>query len=104
MKGTILDFLNLVVEKPELAKELGEMAGRYDFEFSDTVSDEQLEEVVGGTFGLARGTAPIPPDDSVAAEARRGAEAAKDLWRRAQALLEEIADRTQQNEQDLTRI
>ena len=50
MKGSILDFLKLAAEKPELAKELGELAGRYDFEFSGEVSDEELESVAGG-FG-----------------------------------------------------
>jgi len=48
MKGTVLDFLNLAVERPELAKELLELATKYDFEFTDEVSDEQLDDVAGG--------------------------------------------------------
>jgi glucose-6-phosphate isomerase len=51
VKGTILDFLNLATEKPELARELAELAKRHDFEFSDDVSDEDLEAVAGGTTG-----------------------------------------------------
>ncbi|MFC1639856.1 hypothetical protein ACFL3B_03720 [Gemmatimonadota bacterium] len=50
MKGPILDFLKLATEKPELAKELVELATKYDFEFSDEVSDEELEGVAGGTL------------------------------------------------------
>ena len=50
MKGTILDFLKLVNEKPELANELTQLAAKYDFEFSDEVSDEQLDDVAGGMF------------------------------------------------------
>ena len=49
MKGTILDFLNLAAEKPELAKELVELATKYDFEFtSDELSDADLDSVAGG--------------------------------------------------------
>ena len=48
MKGTILDFLKLAAEKPELAQQLIELAKKHDFEFSDEVSDTQLEQVAGG--------------------------------------------------------
>lgn len=48
MKGTILDFLELASEKPELAKKMIDLAAQYDFEFADDVSDEQLDDVVGG--------------------------------------------------------
>jgi len=50
MKGTIFDFLKLAVEKPELAKELSELATKYDFEFSDEeLSETELDQVAGGT-------------------------------------------------------
>ena len=50
MKGTILDFLKLATEKPELAKDLLELANKHDFEFTvpDEVSDEELDGVSGG--------------------------------------------------------
>jgi hypothetical protein len=61
MKGTILDFLNLAAEKPELAKELIELATKYDFEFAEEVSDEELEDVVGG---LTESSLTAPQTDS----------------------------------------
>jgi hypothetical protein len=49
MKGSILDFLNLATEKPDLAKELVELATKHDFEFtSDELSDADLDSVAGG--------------------------------------------------------
>ena len=49
MKGTILDFLNLATEKEALAKELLELATKYDFEFSDEeLSESELDQVAGG--------------------------------------------------------
>jgi len=48
MKGTILDFLKLASEKPELSRELVELAAKYDFTFTDELSDDQLEGVAGG--------------------------------------------------------
>ena len=53
MKGTILDFLKLATEKADLAEELIELATKHGFEFSDEVSDEDLEAVAGGTVQLA---------------------------------------------------
>ena len=53
MKGTILDFLKLATEKPDLTEELVELAAKHGFEFSDEVSDEDLEAVAGGTVQLA---------------------------------------------------
>lgn len=50
MKGTITDFLELVSTKPELSRELIELAARHGFEFSvDELSDSELRGVVGGT-------------------------------------------------------
>jgi len=50
MKGTVIDFLSLAGEKPELAKDLVELAAKYDFEFTnDELSDADLETVAGGT-------------------------------------------------------
>ena len=51
MKGNVLDFLKLVDEKPQLAQELVDLAARYDFEFSDAVTDEELEKIAGGMSG-----------------------------------------------------
>ena len=49
MKGTILDFLKLATEKEALAKDLLELATKYDFEFSDEeLSEAELDQVAGG--------------------------------------------------------
>ena len=53
MKGTILDFLKLAAEKPEVAKELAELAAKHGIEFSDEVRDEELESVAGGLEAVA---------------------------------------------------
>lgn len=52
MKGTILDFLNLAAEQPELGKELVELAAKHQFEFTlpDEVSDDALDGVAGGAI------------------------------------------------------
>jgi hypothetical protein len=54
MKGTILDFLKLAGEKPELAQELAKLAGKYDFEFApwDELSHSDLDSVAGGVGKL----------------------------------------------------
>jgi hypothetical protein len=52
MKGNILDFLKLAAEKPELAQELVDLAAKYEFEFSDEVSDEELDSVAGGATAV----------------------------------------------------
>jgi hypothetical protein len=44
----MLDFLKLAAEKQQLAEELVELARKHDFEFSDEVSNEELEKVAGG--------------------------------------------------------
>ena len=50
MKGTITDFLELVSTKPELSRELIELAARHGFVFSlDELSNSELQCVVGGT-------------------------------------------------------
>lgn len=50
MKGTVLDFLQLAGEKPQLARELVELAARHGFEFSDDeLSDSDLDAVAGGS-------------------------------------------------------
>ena len=50
MKGTITDFLELVSTKPELSRELIELAARHGFVFSlDELSNSELQRVVGGT-------------------------------------------------------
>ncbi len=50
MKGTITDFLELVSTKPELSRELIELAARHGFVFSlDELSNSELQGVVGGT-------------------------------------------------------
>jgi hypothetical protein len=59
MKGTILDFLKLATEKPELTKELVELATKYDFEFSDEVGDADLDAVAGGLVDIP----PVPLAD-----------------------------------------
>ena len=70
MNGTILDFLRIVAEKPDLTKEFVELAARHDFEFTDEVSDEDLDKVVGGVVRQPSGftaTAPqtlLPSDSS----------------------------------------
>ena len=74
MKGTILDFLKLTTEKPELARELLELATKYEFEFTDEVSDIELDGVAGGytfvssfntiittTGQVLGGRGPLPP-------------------------------------------
>ena len=48
MKGTILDFLKLAAEKPEVAKELAALAAKHGIELSDELSDEALDRVAGG--------------------------------------------------------
>lgn len=51
MKGTILDFMKLVAENPELARKLGELASEFDFEFTeDELTEADLEAVAGGAL------------------------------------------------------
>jgi hypothetical protein len=55
MKGTIFDFLKFTTEKPELAKELVELAARHGFEFADTgeLGEDDLERVAGGSGDIS---------------------------------------------------
>ncbi len=52
MKGTILDFLKLAADKPQLAKDLVALAAKYDFEFDDEVNDDELDMVSGGADAM----------------------------------------------------
>jgi len=65
VKGTMLDFLKLVSEEPELAKGLAELAAKHDFEFSDEVPDRDLEAVAGGTLAPSKemNIESVPQDD-----------------------------------------
>jgi hypothetical protein len=47
MKGTILEFLKLAAEKPEVARELAELAAKHGIDFSE-LTDEELEAAAGG--------------------------------------------------------
>jgi len=105
MKGTILDFLKLVAEKPELAKELADLAIRYGFEFSDEVSDEELEAVAGG------GTIAAMQADKDAAQAealidiqRDATSSASEIYKASIALIQEQQQRQQENVQQIYRI
>lgn len=57
MKGTILDFLKLTTEKPELSNDLIQLAAKYDFKFSDEVTDSELDAVAGGIMKNKHDTA-----------------------------------------------
>jgi hypothetical protein len=51
MKGTILDFLQLAAEKPELAQGLVQLAAQFDFEFvDDELTEDDLDSVAGGAL------------------------------------------------------
>ena len=50
MKGTMIDFMDLIEREPELARKIGWLAAEYGFEFAseDELSDGELDAVVGG--------------------------------------------------------
>jgi hypothetical protein len=98
VKGTILDFVKLATEKPELAKELAELATRYDFVFADEVSDEELENVAGGVMSSAS-TELVAQAVEIA---KVNGTAQRDQWKSAMALLAETQQRQQQNIQTIT--
>lgn len=72
MRGTIVDFLNFAAVKPELGKELAELAARHDFEFTEELSDADLDQVAGGMIvdtldfmAPGSGRAPDLPDPTL---------------------------------------
>jgi hypothetical protein len=93
MKGTILDFLKLAAEKPELAQELVELAARHGFEFTDEVSDEDLENVAGGSIA-----------DYVSESAKSGAKSALEAFKRTVSLIDSVSERDTQETRDTPRI
>ena len=97
MKGTILDFLKLASENPDLAEELIELATRHGFEFSDEVSDRELETVAGGAIAPQMAESLI--DGAVSPTT-----AVTDQWKAALVLLADVAERNTQNTQSLTNI
>jgi hypothetical protein len=49
MKGTFMDFIEFLNENEELRKDVVAAASKHGFEFSDEVSDVELEAVAGGS-------------------------------------------------------
>jgi ribosome biogenesis GTPase A len=79
--ATDIEFLELVVETPELAKGLEDLAARFDFEFTDEVSDGDLDDVAGGAtlskaahveMSSGQLTAPFIPGGAVLSAAMSG--------------------------------
>jgi hypothetical protein len=101
MKGTILDFLKLATEKPELAEELVELAAKYGFEFSDEVSDDELEDVAGGGSSLEEIAAQA---EAAIDEAKDAASDSRDLWKQALSVLSDAAKRRAANVATMTRL
>ena len=99
MKGTILDFLKLATEKPELTNELVELATKYDFEFSDEVSDEDLDTVAGGGGSFSDFESEV---DAAIDEAKDSAAASRDMMKAAIATLSDVQKRRVQNVQVMT--
>ena len=56
MKGSFIDFIEFLSENEDLRKDIIDVAAKHGFEFSDEVSDVDLEAVVGGVI------APSPAD------------------------------------------
>ena len=48
MKGTFIDFLEFLNENEDLRKDVVAVASKHGFEFSDEVSDAELDAVAGG--------------------------------------------------------
>jgi hypothetical protein len=99
MKGTLIDFLNLAAENPDLAKELVELAARYDFEFTnEELSDEELEGVAGGT---ARAGMTIGTTNGVVDLLQQAIADSRASFESGMSLKAKIADRRLQNEKKL---
>lgn len=95
MKGTILDFLKLTSEKPDLGKELIEVAEKYDFTFSDEVSDEELDAVAGGSSILFEKEQQETADQIELA--KNGTSSLKDQYKATLGQIAEMQQRQQQN-------
>jgi hypothetical protein len=52
MKGTVFDLLKLAAHRPDVAKDLAELAARHGIELTDEVSDDELEAVSGGAESI----------------------------------------------------
>ena len=55
-RGSIIDFIELAARKPELARELVDLAGRHGFEFvtPGELDEAELDAVTGGGNLLQR--------------------------------------------------
>jgi hypothetical protein len=49
MKGTFMDFVKFLNENEKLREDVVAVASKHGFEFSDEVSDAELEAVAGGS-------------------------------------------------------
>ncbi len=101
MKGTILDFLKLAAEKPELAKELGDLATKHGFQFSDEVSDEELDAVAGGATTSEKLEEAA---EQLTATVKEGATDASEQWKMALHVIAETQQRQQQNVQKISSV
>lgn len=52
MKGTIVDFLEQMIENEALRRDVVAVASKHGFEFTDELDDAELEGVSGGTSSL----------------------------------------------------
>ena len=90
MKGTILDFLKLASEKPDLAEDLVALATKHGFEFSDEVSDDELENVAGGAVRFEVTASML---DSALDSAKSSATVATDLFKMSLATIADAVER-----------
>jgi hypothetical protein len=99
MKGTILGFLKLAAENPELAQELADLAARYDFQFADDeLRDEELDGVSGGTIraGKTGGTA-----GGVVGLLQQAVAEERAFFKKLTALIAKSSDRRLQEDKEL---